>query len=130
MRIDTQKQTLQARDESIKKLLEMLQSKGEGKKYRQRMKGVENLYELRRKSLCWRRGKHVKEKKKVMGNNILHQALFTFEDIWQTIWSIIWWGGWYFFKVGLQEKWNKTLLLKKDNVKRQFILNHVFLGSK
>ena len=29
-RIDTQKQTLQARDESIKKLLEMLQSKGEG----------------------------------------------------------------------------------------------------
>ena len=30
-RIDTQKQTLQARDESIKKLLEMLQSKGEGK---------------------------------------------------------------------------------------------------
>ena len=32
MRIETQKQTLQARDESIKKLLEMLQSKGEGKK--------------------------------------------------------------------------------------------------
>merc|ERR1711950_62356 len=31
MRIETQKQTLQARDESIKKLLEMLQSKGEGK---------------------------------------------------------------------------------------------------
>merc|ERR1711970_1404317 len=31
MRIDTQKQTLQARDESIKKLLEMLQSKGDGK---------------------------------------------------------------------------------------------------
>merc|ERR1711981_965396 len=31
MRIDTQKQTLQARDESIKKLLEMMQSKGEGK---------------------------------------------------------------------------------------------------
>ncbi len=30
-RIDTQKQTLQARDESIKKLLEMLQSKGDGK---------------------------------------------------------------------------------------------------
>lgn len=30
-RIETQKQTLQARDESIKKLLEMLQSKGEGK---------------------------------------------------------------------------------------------------
>ena len=56
MRIDTQKQTLQARDESIKKLLEMLQSKGEGKKYRQRMKRVENLLELRRKSLgCERR---------------------------------------------------------------------------
>ena len=36
MRIETQKQTLQARDESIKKLLEMLQSKGEGKKYIQR----------------------------------------------------------------------------------------------
>merc|ERR1711997_326683 len=34
MRIDTQKQTLQARDESIKKLLEMLQSKGEGKEAR------------------------------------------------------------------------------------------------
>ena len=32
MRIDTQKQTLTARDESIKKLLEMLQNKGEGKK--------------------------------------------------------------------------------------------------
>ena len=31
MRIDTQKQTLTARDESIKKLLEMLQTKGEGK---------------------------------------------------------------------------------------------------
>ena len=30
-RIETQKQTLQARDESIKKLLEMLQSKGDGK---------------------------------------------------------------------------------------------------
>ena len=30
MRIDTQKQTLTARDESIKKLLEMLQNKGEG----------------------------------------------------------------------------------------------------
>ena len=29
-RIETQKQTLQARDESIKKLLEMLQSKGDG----------------------------------------------------------------------------------------------------
>ena len=31
MWIDTQKQTLSARDESIKKLLEMLQTKGEGK---------------------------------------------------------------------------------------------------
>lgn len=31
LRIETQKQTLQARDESIKKLLEMLQSKGVGK---------------------------------------------------------------------------------------------------
>ena len=31
MRIDTQKQTLSARDDSIKKLLEMLQTKGEGK---------------------------------------------------------------------------------------------------
>jgi len=30
LRIETQKQTLQQRDESIKKLLEMLQSKGEG----------------------------------------------------------------------------------------------------
>ena len=30
-RIETQKQTLQARDDSIKKLLEMLQSKGDGK---------------------------------------------------------------------------------------------------
>lgn len=29
-RIETQKQTLQARDDSIKKLLEMLQSKGDG----------------------------------------------------------------------------------------------------
>ena len=34
-RIETQKQTLQARDESIKKLLEMLQSKGDGKLYKQ-----------------------------------------------------------------------------------------------
>ena len=33
MRIETQKQTLQARDESIKKLLEMLQSKGEGEEH-------------------------------------------------------------------------------------------------
>ena len=31
LRIDTQKQTLLARDESIKKLLEMLQTKGLGK---------------------------------------------------------------------------------------------------
>jgi len=31
LRIDTQKQTLSARDESIKKLLEMLQNKGIGK---------------------------------------------------------------------------------------------------
>ena len=31
-RIETQKQTLQARDESIKKLLEMLQSKGDGER--------------------------------------------------------------------------------------------------
>jgi hypothetical protein len=31
LRIETQKQTLQARDESIKKLLEMLQNKGVGK---------------------------------------------------------------------------------------------------
>lgn len=31
LRIETQKQTLQARDESIKKLLEMLQNKGMGK---------------------------------------------------------------------------------------------------
>jgi len=30
LRIETQKQTLQARDESIKKLLEMLQNKGMG----------------------------------------------------------------------------------------------------
>ena len=52
MRIETQKQTLQARDESIKKLLEMLQSKGEGKKYRQSMQ-AENLYELRRKSFAF-----------------------------------------------------------------------------
>ena len=38
-RIDTQKQTLQARDESIKKLLEMLQSKGEGEgKWRKLLK--------------------------------------------------------------------------------------------
>ena len=36
MRIDTQKQTLTARDESIKKLLEMLQNKGDGKKSRMR----------------------------------------------------------------------------------------------
>lgn len=33
LRIETQKQTLQARDESIKKLLEMLQNKGVGKCY-------------------------------------------------------------------------------------------------
>jgi RIM-binding protein of the cytomatrix active zone len=32
LRIETQKQTLQARDESIKKLLEMLQNKGMGKR--------------------------------------------------------------------------------------------------
>lgn len=31
LRIETQKQTLTARDESIKKLLEMLQTKGMGK---------------------------------------------------------------------------------------------------
>ncbi|KAK9496956.1 hypothetical protein O3M35_004414 [Rhynocoris fuscipes] len=31
LRIESQKQTLQARDESIKKLLEMLQNKGVGK---------------------------------------------------------------------------------------------------
>lgn len=31
LRIETQKQTLTARDESIKKLLEMLQNKGMGK---------------------------------------------------------------------------------------------------
>lgn len=31
MRLETQKQTLIARDESIKKLLEMLQNKGMGK---------------------------------------------------------------------------------------------------
>lgn len=30
LRIDTQKQTLQSRDESIKKLLDMLQNKGVG----------------------------------------------------------------------------------------------------
>ena len=48
MRIETQKQTLQARDESIKKLLEMLQSKGEGKKYTQSIH-AKNVYELRRK---------------------------------------------------------------------------------
>lgn len=30
LRIETQKQTLQSRDESIKKLLEMLQNKGTG----------------------------------------------------------------------------------------------------
>lgn len=30
LRIETQKQTLQSRDESIKKLLEMLQNKGMG----------------------------------------------------------------------------------------------------
>lgn len=33
LRIETQKQTLSARDESIKKLLEMLQNKGMGKCY-------------------------------------------------------------------------------------------------
>lgn len=33
LRIETQKQTLTARDESIKKLLEMLQNKGMGKFY-------------------------------------------------------------------------------------------------
>lgn len=33
LRIETQKQTLTARDESIKKLLEMLQNKGMGKKF-------------------------------------------------------------------------------------------------
>ena len=36
-RIETQKQTLQARDESIKKLLEMLQSKGDGEFFAQRI---------------------------------------------------------------------------------------------
>jgi hypothetical protein len=39
MRIDTQKQTLNARDESIKKLLEMLQNKGEGQ---QRISNMED----------------------------------------------------------------------------------------
>lgn len=34
LRIETQKQTLQARDESIKKLLEMLQNKGMGEWWR------------------------------------------------------------------------------------------------
>lgn len=33
LRIETQKQTLAARDESIKKLLEMLQNKGMGKAF-------------------------------------------------------------------------------------------------
>lgn len=33
LRIETQKQTLQARDESIKKLLEMLQNKGMGEAF-------------------------------------------------------------------------------------------------
>ena len=81
MRIDTQKQTLQARDESIKKLLEMLQSKGEGKKYRQRMKRVENLLELRRKSFVLGKEENILKKKEAIGNNILHRALFTFKDV-------------------------------------------------
>nr|CAI5831357.1 unnamed protein product [Callosobruchus analis] len=37
LRIETQKQTLQARDESIKKLLEMLQNKGMGKEEERQM---------------------------------------------------------------------------------------------
>merc|ERR1712051_634576 len=37
-RIETQKQTLQARDDSIKKLLEMLQSKGDGKEEEARVR--------------------------------------------------------------------------------------------
>ena len=45
-RIETQKQTLQARDESIKKLLEMLQSKGEGKAHEREKK-------LRRREQGW-----------------------------------------------------------------------------
>ena len=46
MRIDTQKQTLTARDESIKKLLEMLQNKGEGE-MRKENKKEENPEESR-----------------------------------------------------------------------------------
>ena len=44
MRIETQKQTLQARDESIKKLLEMLQSKGEGKRIPLHIKHASRKY--------------------------------------------------------------------------------------
>ena len=50
MRIETQKQTLQARDESIKKLLEMLQSKGEGKIFISYCKQCIYLYKERKRA--------------------------------------------------------------------------------
>merc|ERR1711997_205088 len=72
MRIDTQKQTLSARDDSIKKLLEMLQTKGEGKEEEARVhqhmhavaqRQIEDLrVELQKK-------KKKKKKKSPLGDN-------------------------------------------------------------
>jgi golgin subfamily B member 1 len=44
LRIDTQKQTLSARDESIKKLLEMLQNKGIGKFFLREVFTLDHFY--------------------------------------------------------------------------------------
>ena len=54
MRIDTQKQTLSARDESIKKLLEMLQTKGEGKEEEARVHQQMQMVAQKQVSAeCW-----------------------------------------------------------------------------
>ena len=63
MRIDTQKQTLSARDESIKKLLEMLQTKGEGKEEEARVHQQMQMVAQKQVSEqisaeCWCRGQY------------------------------------------------------------------------
>ena len=59
MRIDTQKQTLSARDESIKKLLEMLQTKGEGKEEEARVHQQMQMVAQKQVSAeCWCRGQY------------------------------------------------------------------------
>ncbi|ROT64539.1 ELKS/RAB6-interacting/CAST family member 1 [Penaeus vannamei] len=50
LRIETQKQTLSARDESIKKLLEMLQQKGIGKEEERAM--MQQMQAVFQKQLC------------------------------------------------------------------------------